>query len=240
MILPDPIEIKKQEKQTETEARERISDLAGEEAKLANKLNETRENARYETEQIKLETDKFIEQQTERKNELLREIGSLESIKREALKPVEPIIDEAEATLAKAKEKEKLVEDREIQVGKDEEKNQQKSTELDDREKEILAKETALHDREKKIVEGEEKLKADKEQFVKDKELQKVEVEKTNKTLEEKKKLVDDQDRVNQIRQGEQDARDKALDIKKIKIADERATLDSAWKEFNSLKNKKS
>ena len=122
MILPDPIENKKQEKRTEIEARARINDLAGEEARISKQLNETRENARYETEKIKLETDQFIEQQTERKNELLLEIGSLENRKKEALKPVDEIKSEAETLLKTVKEKEKQVEEREKKVVDGEEK----------------------------------------------------------------------------------------------------------------------
>lgn len=151
MKLLDPNEIRKDKSQSAEESQQRNNALAREESRLARAINKARENAKTTIAEIELDFQTYRAETEAKRDTLKQEVGKLESRRADALKPINELRKSAEETVQKA---EKLLVDINRQkesMATDKEKNQDfaeslqdRSHDLNAREKKITVKEQAI------------------------------------------------------------------------------------------------
>lgn len=238
MNLLDPKEIKEEKKQNADQSQRLIIALGTEEARLNKELSLLRENAKVEKEKIEAETDTFVASQTLRRDTLAKEVEALEQRKAEALKPIETVRAEADTYLADAKVILARAEGKEVIEDERHEANMELAETLKDREDDLSQRETKVTTREEMVTveesrvrDGIHKLSNDWVKFHETVNHQNLEFSRREKEIADRETVID-------IRTERQNDRDKEMDTRKIRIDDEKATLKSAWDEFNSIKNK--
>lgn len=143
---------------------ERIRKMNEEESNIVKNLNQTREKARVEIEEIKanLESFKKFEHAAE-KSVLTREIEDLKAQKVELMKPIDGIKKEAEETLVRAKERETEAGTLIVTLKKEREDISERIEIVVDREKDAEARDLRLDSRERNLVAEEGRIKQSQE-----------------------------------------------------------------------------
>lgn len=172
MLLPSPSSIQSIKKDEEEKTRLRVSALAREESEIVFKLNIARQEDAVEREKMSKEFDAFKENIAEVRKALLDEVQGLEGRKAEAMKPVEGILAEARATLARAnaklKEAEKAMEavaPKEIALTVREKAVEVKEAEVVELRESLRPKEAEILSRENAVVESEKALSINWDQY---------------------------------------------------------------------------
>lgn len=231
MKLLEAGEVKKNEKVFETSQRERVKKLNAEESILTRRLNDTKEKTELGIKKLETELTQFEKSTEEKKKTLTLEISSLESRKKEALKPIHDTKNEAEKLLKSAKAKE-------IELERDRKALNEAQEDLLDRLEHIadtegeIANENIEIENKKKLVESAE-LKLKKSQIALSEAWAKyhLEVGIVNKDLVRREKEVEDGKKANEIIREQQEKRAKEQDEHDRQIADRYGTLGRAIEE---------
>ena len=152
MKLLDQEQVKTQKSQRDEERMDRVRKLRDEETAAAKSLNETRESVEKESLRLEelLETHRL---ETSRKiNDMTREVESLESRKREALKPLDAIAKALEEREETIRISEVGIESAESYLGIELEKTKAERHEYEVLEWELIADRKDLETRENKLV----------------------------------------------------------------------------------------
>lgn len=159
MKLLDPNEIKEEKKESAIQSQKLIENLSIEEARINKELNLLKEESKQQKKTIKLETDAYITEQTERRDILDREVVSLESRRIEALKPLDNTKKELEQSNFALKQGVDALEVEKVKIDTKHEENLDLAEKLNDKEAELGDREAKIISRENKVVSEESRVK---------------------------------------------------------------------------------
>lgn len=235
------LDLKTTKKVRDNESEERLKNsrkIMELEKNLVTSLNKIKDNVDIEKKRVKTELKDYKKKAKLKIDDLKREVGELESRKRDALKPIYKLSKEAELKMEQAIEKEKQIKDRENNVKKKEDALLDKIDSLSDREQIIEEKEADLISRVKKVKASEEsnkqsikKINTAWVKFYKD-------VDEAQKKINIREKNVNAKEMALKYYRESLENREKIWEKKKKAIQDGYATLNRAWKEFNYNKQK--
>lgn len=231
MNLLDPNEIKQDKKDNIVKTQKRNISLADEEAKINRKLNITKQNADLKKKEIIEEVDKFVEEQRNRADLLIKEVDLLELRKAEALKPIDDIKKEWED---KVEEVKVVLEETKVNLAKSEkikEENLNMADKLTDKHEDLDIREEKLEKRDKGISLEETRLKSSSDALTDGWVKLHEATNKANTDLEKRDNDLKDREKVIDIRKEEQDKREIEQNNHDRLIKDRYATLERAIKE---------
>lgn len=166
MEILNPNEIKEQEDESLNQAKDRTEKLSTAENHLAISINLSKKNAEEEIEKINKEVEDFeIEKEADKKI-ITQEIKTLESQRKELMKPIDEIEQQAKDKLEMANLRAVEVEKEAVEVKQqrednmdDAEKNQDRSQSLDEREEDLNRRENGIKNEETQMKISAETLK---------------------------------------------------------------------------------
>lgn len=237
MQLLDPNEIKQDKKENIVKTQKRNISLADEEAKINRKLNITKQNASLKKKEIIEEVDKFVEEQRNRADLLIKEVDLLELRKSEALKPVDDIKKEWEDKLEEVKD---ILEETKENLEKSEkikEENLDMADKLADKREDLSIREENIEKRENGLSLEEKRLKSSSDTltdgWVKLHEATNI----ANKEIDKKENAIKDREIIIDIRREEQDKREIEQNNHDRLIKDRYETLERAINESKEKYN---
>lgn len=232
MQLLTPDSLKSIQKGAEEEIKKRISALVKEELRLTNELNVTREKYKEAQENILKEFRSLSGEMEEKKSSLLKEVSALETRRRDALRPVEEVLEEANKILEVNKKAGIDLFNQENRLKEREQKVADRIEKLDEKEDELTERERTVSEREKKVLEEEEKLKESSQKLAKDWVIYHGAVEKTNADFVERERKIEGEKLAIEARSKTLDQKEKEQVEHDRQIQDRYATLARAQQEI--------
>lgn len=237
MELLDPNEIKDSKKESAQKSQKIIISLSEEEARLNKEVNLLREHADKQKKDIKEEVDRFIESQIGRKEALEGEVAALEARKTEALKPVYDTRSEADEYLKKAKLTLEIAEKKEKEADAKYEEIVEQSYELKDKADELTIREGEIGGKEDRVKAEESRLKDSANALTEKWAVFHEATANANAEFAMREKKIQDSEKTLEIRQAQQDAREKEQNDHDRAIKDKYDELGRAVEEVKKKYN---
>lgn len=231
-LLLTPDQVARGKSRIDTERVGRMRSMADEEERLVKSINQLRELEREERTATETHLAALRESAGREKEAIKGEIASLNQQRRELMKPIDAVREEAERRLETAKQAEEAVAAREVAVAAREREqderetaNQARETAIANREQEVAEREAHASDRER---ESEHARNTHAKEIATFQEYTRAE----NAAIESRKATVLERERACEIREGEIERRAAHYQEKDREIADRYATLERATKEI--------
>ncbi len=235
MKLLDPYKIKKEKSKTDEESRQRSSDLAKEESRIAKAINLTRQKYQEGIKEMEEEFKKNKIEIARKKAVITNEVKILEEKKKEAIKPLDSIKRDLEKKGEDIENKKIEIDKEKELLNEERERNIEIGNEIKDRKDDLKDLEETLNSRDKKVVAEEDWLKQSskilKTGWVKFHEATNLNNKKTQE-IAKKEADLKISEKATEARKKQQDERQKEQDNKDIQIRDKYSTLQKAQEEI--------
>lgn len=236
MDILDPKNVKKESSETAEQSRQRTFDAAAEESRIIKRLNLTRQESEKEKEKIRVETDAYVKKM-EAKREVVRlEVSTLESKRKEAMRPVSELHDEAKERIVAVEIREKELTKKEDIVKAERAILIDRLEGVNDANAEVNARKVTLDKREENIKKEESALKKTSKELAEKWVQYYRDVAKANDEMVRRERIVKDMTKSNEGERSQLDKIRKNLTDKDRAITDKYKNLLMASEEFEKQK----
>lgn len=232
MQLLSPNDVQASKAASAEEGRKRNLDIAAETSRLTAELNRTRQAVSDVKNEASRETEVYLKELKQKRDEALREVTALEARRKEAMKPVKKLWQEAQKLALEAEERLKLLKEQEKILERRHEELVEKIEATEDVRDELIEQQERIKDKELRVQDEANRLKQSHAKLAQAWVDFHSNVHTKNAELAERERKVEDALQVIEARHNQQEEREKEQDKRERALRDRYVTLARTEREL--------